>query len=249
MRRIKLIRPHEGKVVFPAVQDIAWQLAQPKAKDTLVLGLSGGPAMRRILKSLIEAIEERDVSIFPRLQVFEVNDEAATGERSRTNWDDIMDDFADIAMVRGYMTLDQFHRMPFTDNAPADLEHYNAVFAGKGGKFDVAVLSISGGRFEPHGPENPGSLAGLFPGYPDIWKAQQAFIATRGPMHPPRRGMTVSPYALGQTPYLLAILQGEENRNAHQRLFDSEHRPAEVPSHLLYTQGDGETMIYTDLSS
>lgn len=250
MRHFKLVRPTAGFFHEAAALDLAHRLVglNVKGPKHIVLALCGGRSMERLLPLLVRKLEATDRTVFPRLQIFETDSFEASAERPGTNWKTIMDGFGDYVVTHDLMTLGQLHRCPLTGNRADDLRVYSQKLGEFGGRFDVAVLSIGGGKFTTDGPEDTGHVAGIFPGNKEIWSATADFIAVTNAPKPPAVRVTASPHLLGKSGCLFALLEGEAKENALERLYGTKD-PVNVPSHLLYGNGTGDALVYTDLPS
>ncbi len=245
MRSFKSIRPEAGTIPYNCARDLAWALAAVEAKE-VVLALGSGQFIDPVLRLLGEEITKRDGTLFRRLHIIQTHENPPRAGHLSCLWTGIDTIFGKPAVAAGQMTYDQFHRTSWAGNGDFEAIETAAVLGNLGGKVHAALIEIGGGRFNPGGPFDKGSIAGIFPGNRAIWGEKRLYVGVDDAPKPPGSWVTLTPFALRNAGYIAALLQGEDRRDVYERMsVDGPYE--ECPARLLLGDGDAEVTVYHDI--
>lgn len=135
-----------------------------------------------------------------------------TEERPNTNAADLEEMFFRDAVASGLIPAKNIHWFEPSGDWSTTLPLYEQELLSITGGINIVLLGAGGGPFWPGSAVDPGHVAGIMPGHPELWRPEAGrFAVIQDSPKPPKRRMTVTAPAIWETTDLvLGIVTGLE---------------------------------------
>lgn len=220
-------------IVSTVIAEIATVVKRRKAADqiTLIMTCAG-----RTPKAVYQGLKEGALTPEEWATVhFGVTDEfAPSTERPNTNRADLEEMFFRDAVQCGLIPTMNLHWFNPQTDWELSIPEYEAEIRALGGP-NVVILGAGGGTFWPGAAVDPGHVAGIMPGHPELWSDSAAMFATiHDSPKPPRNRMTLTARAIHRTTDLvLAIVTGKEKAGTVANYFTPSIEPVQCPLKVI----------------
>lgn len=171
-------------------------------------------------------------------------------ERPNTNAADLQEMFFREAVLKGLIPTKNIHWFDPSGDWQESIPRYEAELLSITGGINIVLLGAGGGAYWPGAAVDPGHVAGIMPGHPELWKPSESrFAVIEDSPKPPKRRMTLTAPAIWDaTDLVLGIVTGTDKAGTVANYLSTAIDPVHCPIKVIDAVHTARSYFLTNVS-